>query len=238
MGAQEDTPKRKEFQKRTDDDIDSFLSRKDFQRSQQPAPAKSAQPEPPATRPVEPEPKPAPPSEKVATTDEEHEAQIKAARTTRAESEAYQDVAILRKKAHALGHKAAKYFHKYKANEAKAQKCSARAVGYREKSAERKEKARSFKDMTKEYEAELAGAAQGKSELSPESLRTKVAQLERKAAKQEEVARKNESKAAAQTAKAAKFRTKAAKFLEQNKLFESQAMRYSKRADNLERAGV
>ena len=47
-----------------------------------------------------------------------------------------------------------------------------------------------------------------------------------------------ESKAAAQGAKAAKFRTRAAKFLEQNKLFESEARRYAKRADNLEKAGV
>jgi hypothetical protein len=235
MGSQEETPKRKEFQKRTDDDIDSFLSRKDFQRSQQPAPAKPASE--PAVTTTEAEPKAAP-MEKGFVSDEEHEEQIRAARTSRAEVEAYQDVAILRKKAHAFGHKAAKYFHKYKANEAKAQKCSARAVGYREKSAERKEKAKSFKEMTKEYEVELAGAAQGKTELSPESLRTKIAQLERKSAKQEEVARKNESKAATQTAKAAKFRTRAAKFLEQNKLFESEARRYTKRADNLEKAGV
>jgi len=236
MGSQEETPKKKEFQKRTDDDIDSFLSRKDFQRSQQSAPAKTASE--PAVTTTETEPKAAPPTEKGYVSDEEHEEQIKAARTSRAEVEAYQDVAILRKKAHAFGHKAAKYFHKYKANEAKAQKCSARAVGYREKSAERKEKSKSFKEMTKEYEVELAGAAQGKTELSPESLRTKIAQLERKAAKQDEVARKNESKAAAQTAKAAKFRTRAAKFLEQNKLFESEARRYSKRADNLEKVGV
>ena len=239
MGAQEDSPKRKEFQKRTDEDIDSFLSRTDFQRSQQSAPAKTAAPsEHSDSKPAEAQPKPAAPAEKHETTEEEHEDQIKAARASRAEAAAYQDVAVLRKKSHALGHKAAKFYHKYKANEAKAQKCSARAVAYREKSAERKEKARSFKDMTKEYEAELAGAAQGKTELSPESLRTKIAQLERKAAKQEEVARKNESKAAAQTAKAAKFRTRAAKFLEQNKLFESESRRFSKRADNLERAGV
>jgi hypothetical protein len=237
MGAEEDASKRKEFQKRTDEDIDSFLSRSDFQRTQQSAPSKPPA-EPALAKPAEVPTKAAPPPEKHELTDEEHEEQIKAARTSRAEFEAYQDVAILRKKAHAFGHKAAKYFHKYKANEAKAQKCSARAVAFREKSAERNEKSRSLKDMAKEYEVELAGAAQGKTELSPESLRTKIAQLERKVAKQEEIARKNEAKAAAQTAKAAKYRTRAAKFLEQNKLFESEARRYSKRADNLEKAGT
>lgn len=235
MGAQEDAARKKEFQKRTDEDIDSFLSRSEFQRSSTQSPDKTVQ--------VTSEPKPAqaktaPSAAPHETTEEEHEEQIRSARTSRAEREAYQDVAILRKKAHAFGHKAAKFFHKHKANEAKAQKCSARAVAYREKSAEKKEKARDFKDRGKEYESELAGAAQGKSDLSPESLRTRVANMERKAAKQEELSRKMESKAAAQSAKAAKFRTRSAKFLEQNKLFESEARRYAKRADNLEKAGV
>ncbi len=124
MGAQEDAAKKKEFQKRTDEDIDSFLARTEFQKSTPQTSAKT----PPVT--VEPKPaqtpaKPAaePPHE---TTEEENEEQIKSARTSRAEREAYQDVAVLRKKAHAFGHKAAKFNHKYKANEAKAQKCSAR----------------------------------------------------------------------------------------------------------------
>jgi len=236
MGAQEDSAKRKEFQKKTDEDIDSFLSRSDFQRSPQPVASKP--PVEPAPKPYEAPPKAPPAEEKKELTDEDHEKQITAARSSRAESEAYQDVAILRKKSHAFGHKAAKFYHKYKANEAKAQKCSARAVAYREKAAERKERSKSFNEMAKEYEVELSGAAQGTTELSPESLRTKVATMERKVAKQEEIARKNESKAATQTAKAAKYRTRGAKFLEQNKLFESESRRYAKRADNLEKASM
>jgi hypothetical protein len=236
MGAQEDSAKRKEFQKKTDEDIDSFLSRSDFQRSSQPVTSKP--PVEPAPKPYEAPPKTPPAEEKKELTDEDHEKQITAARSSRAESEAYQDVAILRKKSHAFGHKAAKFYHKYKANEAKAQKCSARAVAYREKAAERKDRSKSFKEMAKEYEVELSGAAQGTTELSPESLKTKVATMERKVAKQEEIAHKNESKGAAQTAKAAKYRTRGAKFLEQNKLFESESRRYAKRADNLEKASM
>ena len=236
MGAQEDSARRKEFQKKTDEDIDSFLSRSDFQRSSQPVTSKP--PVEPAPKSYEAPPKAPPAEEKKELTDEDHEKQITAARSSRAESEAYQDVAILRKKSHAFGHKAAKFYHKYKANEAKAQKCSARAVAYREKAAERKERSKSFREMAKEYEVELSGAAQGTTELSPESLRTKVATIERKVAKQEELAHKNESKAATQTAKAAKFRTRGAKFLEQNKLFESESRRYAKRADNLEKASM
>jgi hypothetical protein len=237
MGAQEDAAKKKEFQKRTDEDIDTFLARTEFQKTTPQVSSRSSQ----VT--VEPMPAQAPakttaPEQPHVTTDAEQEEQIASARTSRAEREAYQDVAVLRKKAHAFGHKAAKFFHRHKANEAKAQKCSARAVAYREKAAEKKEKARDFKDRIKECESELSGAAQGKSDLSPESLRTRIANTERKVAKQDELSRKMESKAAAQGAKAAKFRTRAAKFLEQNKLFESEAKRYAKRADNLEKAGV
>jgi len=236
MGAQEEPSKKKEFQKRTEDDIDSFLSRKEFSKtSTAQTSAKPAQEAPVS----EPPPPPPPEAEdRRPLTEEEQESQIKAARASRAESEAYQDVAVLRKKAHAFGHKAAKLYHKYKANEAKAQKCSQRAVAYREKAEERTAKAKGLEEKGKGFEGELAGAASGQTEMSPEALRTKIAQFERKVAKQNELVRRNESKAATQTAKAAKFRTKAAKFLEQNKLFESEAKRYSKRADNLERAGI
>jgi len=235
MGAQEDAAKKKEFRKRTDEDIDSFLARTEFQKT---TPQVSARTSQDAVEPKPAQAKTAAPEQPHEITEEEHEEQIKSARTSRAEREAYQDVAVLRKKAHAFAHKAAKFYHKHKANEAKAQKCSARAVAYREKSAEKKEKARDFKDRAKEYESELSGAAQGKSDLNPESLRTRIANMERKVAKQDELSRKMESKAATQGAKAAKFRTRAAKFLEQNKLFESEARRYAKRADNLEKAGA
>ncbi len=230
MGAQEDSARKREFQKKTDEDIDSFIARKDFSKS---VPAQPAKTPVEATREKAP-----PPPEKKEPSEEEQEEQIKLARTSRAQLEAYHDVVLLRKKAHAYGHRAAKFYHKHKANEAKAQKCSARAVAYREKAAERRDKSRNFKDRAKEYEAELSGAAQGKTELSPESLRTKAATMERKSAKQEEMAKKFEARAAVQTAKASKFRTRAAKFLEQNKLNESEARLYAKRADNLEKAGL
>jgi hypothetical protein len=232
LGAQEDASKKREFQKRTDDDIDSFLSRSEFKKTSQTAPEKT--PEKVPVAPVKAqaaETKPQPPAEV------DQEEQIRAARTSRAESEAYQDIAVLRKKAHHFGHKAAKLFHKYKALDAKAHKCTAKAAAFREKSEGRKQKAVEFREREKTFESELSGAATGKTELSPEAIRSKMADLERKSAKQEEVARKNESKAAAQTAKASKFRTRSAKFLEDSRYFESESKRYAKRADNLEKAG-
>lgn len=230
MGSQEEgLNRKKDFQKRSDDDIDLFLGRRESARTVATDKDQGAKQSPQQS-------KPEPPVKKEIS-DDEHDDQIKAARVGRAQAEAYRDVAILRKKAHVFNHKAAKAFHKYKKNEAAAQKCSARAVAYREKAETRRERANEYRLTEKEFEAELRGAATGKSDLSPESLRTKIAHMERKAAKQDEVAHKYEAKAASQTERAAKFKTRAAKFLEQNKLNESEGRMYAKRADNLERAG-
>ena len=227
--VEESANKKKDFQRTKDDDLDLFLTKKDKPKQVTPA----------AT------PVPAKPDEEKATeeeapkevSDEEHEEQIKTARADRAQAEAYHDVTVLRKRAHEHSHSAAKLYHKYKTNEAKRQKCSSRAVAYREKADARREKAKEARTQVKEYDMELRGAAQGKSDLSPEALRNKMASLEKKAAKADAVAKKFEAKAAVQTEKAAKYRTRAAKFLEKSKLHESDARMYTKRADNLERAG-
>src|SRR4030042_640021 len=183
MGTQEDPSKRKEFQKRTDADIDSFLARTEFSKtSSQQQPAKPAVEQAPAkTESAKTATAVAAPAKEPAEQDQED--QIRAARASRAEREAYQDVAVLRKKAHAFGHKAAKLFHKYKANEARAQRCSEKAVAFREKGAVHKDRAKDYKERSKQYEAELSGAATGKPELSPEALRTKMAQRDRRAAR-------------------------------------------------------
>lgn len=222
--------KKKDFQRTKDDDLDLFLTKKDQSKAVTSATTKKQEP---AKAKEEPDSK-----EEVIkeVSDEEHDEQIKAARTGRAEAEAYHDVAVLRKKAHEHSHKAAKFFHKYKTNEAKRQKCSSRGVAYREKADGKRETAKEYRTQVKEYDMELRGAAQGKSDLSPESLRNKMANLEKKAAKADAVARKFESKAADQTEKAAKYRTRAAKFLEKNKSHESESRMYAKRADNLERS--
>jgi len=231
MGSQEEGLFRKrDFQKRTDDDIDAFLGKKEVAKTTQAEPASAAV----TPQPVQTLAEPAAPRE---VSDEEHEAAIRAARSSRAAAEAYHDVAVLRKKGHNHSHKAAQFHHKYKHFEAKAQKCQARAVAYREKSAARLEGARDYRESTKDYDAELKGAATGKSDLSPEALRTKMASSEKRAAKQDEISRKYDKKAAAQTEKGAKYRSKALKFLEKSKIHEGESRMYAKRADNLEKAG-
>ena len=229
---------RKDFQKSSDDDIDAFLARKKSSDQAKKDAGKTQSPGKPAGErerlqkagldEKKPEHQP---------TEEEREDQIRQARTGRAQAEAYRDVAVLRKKAHEHSHKAARLYHKYKANQAKAQKCSSRAVSLREKSEDRQLKAKEYRASIREYEAELSGASGENSDLNPESLQNKIASLERKAAKQEEIARKREHGAALQTEKGARFRSRAAKFLEKSRLHESEARMYGKRADNLEKAG-
>lgn len=233
MGAEEDSLRRKkDFQKSSDDDLEAFISKKDTYRSTQAiAPPKTEEPEASKITTQK-----SPPAEQSAA--EDHEEQIRAARASRAMAEAHHDVALLRKKAHAESHAAARMFHKYRLNEAKAQKCSSRAVAYREKAESRREKATLYRDSVKELESELSGAATGNVDLSPEAIRNKIASTERKAAKQDEIARKYEKKAAVQTEKAAKYRTRALKYLEKNKEHENEAKMYTKRADNLEKAGT
>ena len=232
MSPTEDSgTKKKDFQRTKEDDLDLFLSKNEQSKNTSSQPAKTPEPAKPAQEPAEGR------EEKKELTDDEHEEQIKAARTDRVQAEAYHDVAVLRKKAHEHSHKAAKFFHKYKTNEAKRQKCSSRGVAYREKADAKRESAEEFRAQAKEFDMELRGAAEGKSELSPEALRNKMAVQERKAAKADAIARKFEAKAAVQTEKAAKYRTRAAKFLEKNKLHESESRTYGKRADNLEKAG-
>lgn len=223
----------KDFQK-SSDDMDDFLTK----RSRPVTEPKSDDATPPKVK--EPDtkrlakPQEEPPKEE---TDEEKEEQIKAARTSRAQAEAYQDVAILRKKAHEHSHKAAKLYHKYKANQAKAQKHFSRAVTLREKSEERLAKAKVYRASIKEYEGELASVSEDKSDLNPGALQNKIAAYERKAAKQEEIASKKEHGAALQTGNAAKFRSRAARSLEKSRVHESEARMFKRRADNLEKAG-
>jgi hypothetical protein len=227
--VEDSTYKKKDFQRTKDDDLDLFLTKKDKSRSATSGPVERRE----TAKPVKEQPDDETP---VEISDEEHEDEIKAARTGRAQAEAYHDVAVLRKKAHEHSHKAAKFFHKYRSNEARRQKCSSRAVAYREKADEKREKAKEHRTQVKEYDIELRGAAKGDVDLSPEALRNKMATFEKKAAKADSIGKKYEAKAAVQTEKAAKYRTRAAKFLEKSKLHESESRMYTKRADNLEKA--
>ena len=167
---------------------------------------------------------------------EDDEAAIAAVRASRMQAEAYHDVTVLRKRAHAHQHKAAKFQTKSKSFESKAQKSITRAVTYREKAGDTKEGVKDLESRLRDYEKDLSMASAGA--VEPEKIRLKMSKLERKKASLQERARKFEAKAAMQNERAANYRSKAAFNLEQAKIHEAEVKNFTKRADNLEKAGL
>lgn len=168
---------------------------------------------------------------------EDDDATIAALRSSRMQAEAFHDVVKLRKKAHAHEHKAAKFHTKSKGHETKAQRAITRAVGHREKASECRETVKDLQARIGDYTKDLRSSASGETSLPPEKIKLKIAKLENKVASLQEKARKFEAKAAMQNERAAGHKSKAAFNLEQSKIQEAEAKNFTKRADNLEKAG-
>jgi len=169
---------------------------------------------------------------------EDADAAIATVRASRMQAEAYHDVTILREKAHAHQHKAAKFQTKSKTFEARAQKAITKAVIYRDKARKSREKGKDFEARGKDLETELKASAAGEVGIGPEKIRLKISKLDRKAASLNETGRRFDAKAALQNERAANFRLKAAFNLEQTRKHEAEMMNFAKRADNLEKAGM
>jgi len=169
---------------------------------------------------------------------EDDDATIAALRSSRMQAEAYHDVVKLRKKAHAHEHKASKFQTKSKSHETKAQRAITRAVGCREKATNCREKIKDLEARVNDYAKDLGSSASGETSLPPEKIKLKMAKLEGKIASLQQRARKYEAKAAMQNERAAGHRSKAAFNLEQGKIQEAEAKNFTKRADNLEKAGL
>jgi len=169
--------------------------------------------------------------------DKSDDAIIAAVRASRMQAEAYHDIARLRKRAQHHQAKAANFMTKYKSFEAKAQKALTKAVRDREKAGKSREKEKELTTKLSELEKDLKATISGETEVSPETVKLRMAKVEKRIAKAQERARKFEAKAASQNEKAAMHKTKAAFYLEQSKINEAEVKNYSKRADNLEKAG-
>lgn len=169
---------------------------------------------------------------------DDDDAAIAAVRASRMQAEAYHDVTVLRKRAHAHQHKAAKFQTKSKTFEARAQKAITKAVTYRDKAQESREKGKDFEARERDLEKELKASASGEGGIEPEKIRLKMSKLEKKIASLNERGRKFDAKAALQNERAANFRSKAAFNLEQTKIHEAEMKNFTKRADNLEKAGM
>lgn len=200
----------------------------------------------PAIKPYQPGQPTTPPQKKTeqdsvdltAPRKENDDAAIAAVRASRMQAEAYHDVTVLRKKAHAQQHKAAKFQTKSKTFETRAQKAITKAVTYRDKAQESREKGKDFEARERDLEKELKASAAGEGGIEPEKIRLKMSKLEGKIASLNERGRKFDAKAAMQNERAANFRSKAAFNLEQTKIHEAEMKNFTKRADNLEKAGM
>jgi len=169
---------------------------------------------------------------------EDDDAVIAALRSSRMQAEAYHDVVKLRKKAHMHDHKASKFHTKSKKHETTAQRAIAKAVGYRGKATDCRESIKDLQARQTDYARDLRSSATGEISQPPEKIKLKIAKLEKKVASLQQKAMKFEAKAAMQNERAAGHRSKAAFNLEQSKIQEAEAKNFTKRADNLEKAGL
>ncbi len=164
----------------------------------------------------------------------EHEIEDEIRRTRQEKMRAgeYHDVTKLRQKAAEHRADAAKFFKKYRLEEAVMVKNQQYAARARRKAEGYIEKSKDIMAKADNKEADLQYLEAGKAERA----RIKVAKYKGKVAKCKSKASKFEAKAAKFTQKAAAKRQKAKANLEKSKLNEAEAHNFKKRADNLERA--
>lgn len=225
--------RRREEERRRAADLDKFLKEREAARQSAVTPS-AARPTAPGAAPVQPPPTAPPPRESAAAPTEDA---IRASRETRVQLEAYHDVVRLRKLAAAHRAKAAKLEHKYRADEARAERQLARAVTARKHSETVQEKAKLLENRIQSLEGDLREAAKGNLATPPEKIKVRIASLRRKVAKLKARSHTYDARAAVSNEKAAKYRSRAASALERSKVHEDEVKNYTRRADNLERAG-
>lgn len=162
----------------------------------------------------------------------EIEDQIRRTRQDKMRAAGYHDVTRLRQKGAEHRAEAAKFFKKYRAEEADMVKYQQYANKARRKSEGYMEKSKDALAKADDKQADLEYLEGGKAERG----RVKVAKMKAKSAKCMSKASKWQAKGAKATQKAAAKRQKANAFLEKSKTHEAEALNFRKRADNLERA--
>ena len=192
-----------------------------------------------AARPTEPEPEPEmdgleelPPLEEEYEAELDIEDQITRTRHEKMRAAEYHDVTKLRERAAKHSASAAKFFKKYRVEEAAMVKYQQVAVKARRKAEGYMEKSKDAMAKADDKHAELE-FLEGRKE---ERARVKIAKRKAKSAKCMSKASSHQAKAAKATQKAAAKRQRAKAFLEKSKLDEAEAQNYNKRADNLEKA--
>jgi hypothetical protein len=165
-------------------------------------------------------------------TESEIEDDIRKSRQDKMRAAEYHDVTKLRQKAAEHRAEAAKFYKKYRLEEADMVKYTQYSSKFRRKAEALIAKGKDALTKAEYKEAELQYLEGGKLERT----KIKIAKLKGKAAKLKGKAAKHEAKAAKFTSKAAAKKQKAHTFMEKSKTHEADAQHFKKRADNLERA--
>lgn len=159
------------------------------------------------------------------------EEEIKEARAAKRTAESRHDVTILRQRAAEDAAKAARYYGKYRAEEAA-------EVKFTQNAAKARRKAESLIQKSKEMEtkaADLQAMQGGLSGKKLEKNKVKVAKFKQRAAKLISKSSSNTARAAKYDQKALAKRTKAKEYLEKSKIHEAESKGYNERADRLEK---
>lgn len=149
----------------------------------------------------------------------------------RLEAKRYYEIAKLRREAAENSATAAKFFKKYRKEEANAVTHTQKAAGYRRKTEKLMEKSKFYEAKINEIKANLSGAAPSKSK----GMRIKIAKYRKKIAELNHKSKDIEAKAAKHNQKAAQYKEKSLRYLEKNKTYDTKSEKLTKKADELER---
>ena len=164
-------------------------------------------------------------------TEEDLERQIKESRLAKRKAESVHDITILRQRAAEQSALGAKFYKKYRAEEAQQVKHEQAVAKYRRKSEKYQEKVKDVEVKIADKEASLSYLEDGKLERA----HVKIAKLKGKIAKLKSKSSSAEAKAAKHRQKAVARKRKATEFLEKNKIHEAEAKAYNNRANRLEK---
>ncbi len=168
---------------------------------------------------------------KTGPTEKELEKQIQDTRLDKRKAESVHDITILRQRGAEQSQQAAKYYKKYRVEEAAQVKHEQMVFRNRRKSEKYLEKVKDVEVKIADKEAATAyleGNKKERAHIKVAKLRGKIAKLKAKSSNAEAVSAKHRQKAVAR-------QRKATELLEKSKIHEAEAKSYCNRADKLEK---
>jgi hypothetical protein len=149
----------------------------------------------------------------------------------RLEAKRYYQIAKLRREAAENSATAAKFFKKYRREEANAVTNTQKAASYRGKIEKLMEKSKFYEAKINDIKANLGSAKSSKSK----GMKIKIANYKKKIADLNKKSKDLEAKAAKYNQKEARYKEKSLKYFEKNKTYDVKSKELQKKADELER---